>query len=256
MQIITAPSKSQQAITPACSFFTIPLFAEESRQLNEILKGFPLEKLCQLMKMSSALGDLTRKRIQEYKQPFSRENACQALFTFQGDAYSSLTPARYSEQELLHAQQHLRILSGLYGLLRPLDLIQPYRLEMATRLQTEQGETLYQFWGNKITDQINREMAKDPDQTLVNLASQEYVRVLQKKNLHPRLLTVTFKECKGESCKTIPIHSKRARGLLVHYVITQRLTTAEELLGFDLDGYSFQEKLSTTTEWIFSRELS
>lgn len=254
MQIITAPSKTQQAIKQTCSFCTIPSFFEDSRQLIEILKGFSLEELCQLMKMSSALGDLTRKRIHEFELPFSPENACQALFTFQGDAYNSLTPERYSEQELLHAQQHLRILSGLYGLLRPLDLIQPYRLEMATRLQTKQGETLYQFWGNKITDQINREMADDSDQTLVNLASQEYARVIQKKVLQPRFLTVTFKERKGKGYKTIPIHSKRARGLMMHYAIIRKVTTAEELQGFDLAGYSYCEELSTAAEWIFTRK--
>ncbi|WP_167505903.1 peroxide stress protein YaaA [Desulfosediminicola flagellatus] len=253
MLLITAPSKTQQPIDRKFSTYTLPVFINEADQLNTLLNEYSVEELCTLMKMSEKLGESTRNRILEFRPPLTETNSSQAIFTFQGDAYSHLTPDHYSETELYHAQRHVRILSGLYGILRPLDRMFPYRLEMGARLATREWKNLYEFWGNTITEQLNLDCSQLADQTIVNLASAEYSKAIRPQILIPSFLTITFKEKKGDSYKTIPIHSKRARGMMIHYVITTGLTRAMELRDFTTGGYSFSEKLSTENEWIFIR---
>jgi cytoplasmic iron level regulating protein YaaA (DUF328/UPF0246 family) len=253
MLLIVAPSKTQDPI-PNNSPSTEPLFPSEIQELIAFLRTFSLEDLCHLMKMSEKLGQLTRKRINNFQSPFTPANSNQALFTFQGDSYDALRPTQYNEIQLQHGQNHLCILSGLYGILRPLDLMQPYRLEMGTALITDKGKNLYDFWSNSLTEKINTICREKGYNTLINLASAEYSKSIRKKELTPNFLTVTFKERKGEGYKSIPIHSKRARGMLIDYMITNCLTQPVQLQSFTGGGYQFNEELSKDSEWIFTRD--
>ncbi len=254
MLLVTAPSKTQETIKRDFATYSLPPLLEMSSELVTRLREFSRDDLCSLMKMSKKLGESTFTRIEDFELPLTPENSRQALFTFQGDAYSFLTPELYSEQELQHAQQSVCILSGLYGVLRPLDLMHPYRLEMGTRLTINRHNNLYEFWGNTITEYLNQASSAHTDKTLINLASNEYSRAIKTKILSPRMITVSFKERKGDTYKTIPIHSKRARGMMIHYVISNQLTTAEELQQFTDGGYSFAALDSNADNWIFTRE--
>jgi len=253
MLVITAPSKTQSWIDRRHPVSSTPAFAEKSRELIEILKEYTVDDLCLLMGISQALGENTHRRIHEFSLPFSPDKCRQAIFTFRGDAYADLTPEHYSGKQLDHAQRHLRILSGLYGLLRPLDLIYPYRLEMGCPLSTGQWKNLYVFWGESITERLNEDCRSHRDQTVVNLASAEYSRAIIRKKLVPRLITVTFRQRRGDGYATIPIHAKRARGLMMHYVIDRQLSAAEELLGFDLAGYRLDRNRSSEDNWLFQQ---
>jgi len=254
MLLITAPSKTQNRIVHHVPLFTEPYFLSKSKILIDQLRTYSVPDLCHLMKTSTTLGESTHQRILDFHPPLTPKNSGQALFTFQGDAYESLTPKSYTEEQLLHAQRHLRILSGLYGILRPLDLMFPYRLEMGCRLVGKNWNNLYQFWGDAITENINADCRDHQDETVINLASNEYFRVINTKKLAPRLITITFQQKKGNAYTTIPIHSKRARGLMIHFVITHGLTQAEQLQQFRLGDYSFHEELSTLDNWFFRRE--
>lgn len=254
MLLITAPSKTQNRIDRYLSFFTEPSFFSKSTSLIDQLKAYSVTDLCHLMKISRTLGESTHQRIADFRPPLTLENSRQALFTFQGDAYESLTPATYTEKQLRHAQRHLRILSGLYGSLRPLDLMFPYRLEMGCKITGKGWNNLYQFWGDTITDSINFDCKDHPDPTVINLASNEYSRVINMKKLLSRPVTITFQQKKGDGYATIPIHSKRARGLMIHYVIINGLTHAEQLQQFNLGEYSFHKELSTADNWFFRRK--
>lgn len=253
MLLITAPSKTQRPVNRKFPVHTLPVFFDDSTRLTEKLRTYSPNELATLMKISATLTESTLEKIQSFLPRLTPENSAQAIFTFQGDAYSSLTPEEYTEEELLHAQEHIRILSGLYGILRPLDLIFPYRLEMGCKLENEKGKNLYTYWGDSLTEAINRDIARHSDKTLINLASAEYTKVIRKKILSPRMVSITFKEKKGEIIKTIPIHSKRARGMMLHYVIINRLNTSASLKDFDLGGYGFEESLSSEDNWIFVR---
>jgi cytoplasmic iron level regulating protein YaaA (DUF328/UPF0246 family) len=253
MLLVTAPSKTQETINRKYATYTLPPLLEMSSVLVTRLREFSVSDLCTLMKMSKKLGESTFRRFEDFILPLTPDNARQALFTFQGDAYSSLTPELYSELQLKHAQHSVCILSGLYGVLRPLDLMHPYRLEMGTRLTLNRHNNLYEFWGNTITDYLNEACSDHKDKTIINLASAEYSRAIKTKMLDPRLVTVTFKERKGDTYTTIPIHSKRARGMMIHYVVSNQVTAAEELQQFTAGGYSFAGALSTADTWIFTR---
>lgn len=258
MLVITAPSKTQQSRQTLQNLpserFSLPVFFESSRRLNAKLAQFSLSELCSLMKMSEALGKRTRERIENFDAEITPANALQAIYTFQGDAYSSLTPESYDRQQLHHAQKHLRILSGLYGILRPLDLMFPYRLEMATKLKVDAAANLYQYWGDRITENINQDLADLTEPVVINLASTEYSKVVRPKILKGKMVTITFKERKGSNYRTVPIHSKRARGMMIHFMIAKELTNSSELRNFTAGGYGFREDLSTEGEWIFTRE--
>lgn len=256
MLLFTAPSKTQRHIERKFKVHTIPRFLEQSQELINILSSYSTSELASLMKMSNSLAESTRQRILDFSQPLENERCRQALFTFQGDAYQAITPAAYSEQQLRHAQEHLVILSGLYGMLRPLDLMWPYRLEMGTRLVTDRGKNLYDYWGESITDEINAICSEKGYRVLVNLASAEYSRVVKKKLLIPEMLTITFKEKKNDVFKTIPIHSKRARSMLIHFVIDQQLDQPGQLEDFTDGGYKFSQEMSTNDNWIFTRDTS
>lgn len=254
MQLITAPSKTQNFNDRTYKKFTIPSCLDTSNKVNETLKAMSSEAIATLMKTSPKLTESTHQRIHNFQTPFSIDNAKQALFTFQGDAYAAITAEKYTEDELQYAQNHLNILSGLYGLLRPLDLMQPYRLEMGAKLSVGECKNLYQLWKNEVTGVLNTRLAISHDTTVVNLASTEYSKVIDKKQLDGKIVEVIFQQEHKGKIKTIPIHSKRARGLMIHYAIINKVEQATDLKQFDLDGYNLDEGNTNEGRWTFFKK--
>jgi len=252
MRFIISPAKKlNEARTHNDIPYTIPQCLKQSIALMDVLQEKDSFEIASLMKLSMNLADLNVSRFQQWHTPFTPENAKQAVFSFAGDAYQGLDAETLSADDLNFAQDHLRILSGLYGLLRPLDLIQPYRLEMGTKLATDQGSNLYDFWGSSITDLLNQEL-KD-DSALINLASQEYYKSIQAKHIHSQIVTPEFKENKNGTYKVIGIFAKRARGLLARYIIQNRITDVENIKGFNMGGYVWNPALSDIKHWVFTR---
>ena len=205
------------------------------------------------MKISEKLSLLNHQRYQDFHQPFTLDNAKQALLSFKGDVYGGIDSDHYDEDDFSFAQQHLRILSGLYGALRPLDLIQPYRLEMGAALSNPQGKNLYAFWDTQVTEQLNQDFSNESTPVLINLASNEYFKVIKPKILNARILTLSFKESKSGVYKTIGIHAKRARGLMTNFIIKNRIVEIDDIKRFELDNYRFNPSLSSEKEWAFTR---
>jgi len=253
MLLVISPSKTQNFDCRPHGPHTMPVLLEETRHLVDQLKPMNVRQIAALMKINDRLAKLNWQRYQDFKLPFDLQNARQALLAFRGDVYNQIATNTYHEADFTFAQQHLRIISGLYGILKPLDLIQPYRLEMGTRLPTDRGNTLYDFWGPRVTEALNRDFGKTPEAVLVNLASQEYAKVLRPDTLIARILNITFKEKKKGTYKVIGIHAKRARGLMTNFVIQNRLTIPEDLQAFDHVGYRFNRRLSGAAEWVFCR---
>lgn len=231
---------------------TKPDFIKNSQELIDVLKTKKSAEIGKLMDISEKLADLNFDRYQNWNIKHSEKNARPAAFAFNGDAYQGLKAETLSADDLLYAQNHLRILSGLYGILRPLDLIQPHRLEMGTSLVNPKGKNLYEFWGNQITDTLNKSLKKSGN-TLVNVASNEYFKVLNPKAIDARIITCHFKEYKNGEYKTIMTFAKKARGMMARYIITNRIENAEDLKGFNEEKYRFQESLSSENEWTFTR---
>ena len=252
--MLLSPAKTLDYKTPATTdSFSIPDYLGKSSELVKVLKQKSFLDLMELMQVSQKIAELNVERFNQWKLPFSTENAKQAVLAFKGDVYTGLDASALSENRLAYTQSHLRILSGLYGLLRPLDLMQPYRLEMGLKLTTKKGENLYQFWGEKITDALNVLLAKQDEPVLINLASNEYFKSVQKKNLDGRLITPEFKDWKNGKYKMISFFAKKARGLMVRYAIDHNIQKAEVLQNFDYDGYHFNLELSQADKWVFSR---
>jgi len=253
MIIVISPSKTLDFSSNQFQSHTIPRQLEQSQSLINTVKKLSPEELSNLMKISDKLSQLNWQRYKDFKTPFSLNNAKQALLAFKGDVYGGIDSDNYNDDDFNFAQQHLRILSGLYGALRPLDLIQAYRLEMGTRLQNPQGKNLYEFWDKQVTELLNQDFDDRETPVLINLASTEYFKVIKPKLLNARILTLAFKENKSGTYKTIGIHAKRARGLMTNFIIKNRLTEIEQVKGFDLEQYTFNEVLSSEKEWVFSR---
>lgn len=252
MKVILSPAKSLDFETKSpTSLHTQPQFLEQSVKLNKKLKSLSRKKLSELMKISDELASLNYMRNQQWQPPFNLENAKQAVFSFTGEAYRGLDATKITNEKLPILQDKLRILSGLYGLLKPLDLIQPYRLEMGTKLKVGRTENLYKFWGNTLADALNEEM-KEPE-LLVNLASLEYFKAIPKKVLKPLMITPVFKDFKNGEYKTIMTFAKRARGLMTRYIIDNDVKNIEELKGFNTNGYLFSDEFSTDFEFVFTR---
>ncbi|SMC59540.1 hypothetical protein SAMN02746065_10545 [Desulfocicer vacuolatum DSM 3385] len=251
---VISPSKTLDFQCIPHPRYTMPALLPHTQVLADHMKTLSQKNLESLMKISPKLSALNHQRYQTFHMPFNPENARQALLAFKGDVYRGIELEQYCDDDLDFAQEHLRILSGFYGLLRPLDLIQPYRLEMGTRLSGEWGKNLYAFWKNRITEQLTREMDQSRgEQVLVNLASQEYFKAIQPKAFKIPILTVLFKEKKGDNFKVIGIHAKRARGLMVNFIIKNRIEQTENLKKFTDNGYCFNPDLSSTHEWVFTR---
>lgn len=255
MLMIIAPSKTQDfSGSVKRDKTTQPLFLEDSALLIEELQKFSVSGLGKLMKMSERLALQTQQRITDFDTPFTAENGRPALRVFQGDVYSRINTNTYEAADMEYAQNHLRILSGLYGILRPMDLMQSYRLEMGCRLPNSRGKNLYEFWGEKITDGLNQTLAEQKEPILVNLASSEYSRAISKKNLRGAVLQIDFKERKGDIYRTVAIHAKRARGMMVDFTVKNRLENVSELKAFQADGYTFRPELSQKDHYCFTRE--
>ncbi|MGM0407001.1 MAG: peroxide stress protein YaaA [Bacteroidota bacterium] len=233
--------------------YSQPEFLEKSKKLVDRLKDFSPKEIAELMNVNQDLAALNYERYLKWKLPFNTENAKQALLVFKGQVFVGLDAKTLSEKDLLFAQDHLRILSGLYGVLRPLDLMQPYRLEMGTKLKNPEGNNLYKFWGLKITDFINKELSKQKSKVLINLASNEYFKAINPKSIHGEIITPVFKEAKGNGFKVITVYAKTARGLMSRFIIENRIEQPEQLKAFDSDGYLFNQDLSNEKEWVFTR---
>jgi len=251
MLLIISPAKKLQTEKKERKDLSIIGFPEESKLLISELRKYKPSELSSLMKISPKLAELNFERYIKWEYPFKSKEAGAALFMFNGDVYRGMQSGDFKEKELLFVQNHLRIFSGLYGLLKPLDKIMPYRLEMGTKLKNKFGNNLYQFWDKKITEVLNTELKKE--KILINLASKEYFKVVKKELLKGEIITPVFKESKGDTFKVIAIHAKRARGLMCRYIIKNKLTQVEDLKGFDYENYSFSHALSSKTEFVFTR---
>lgn len=229
--------------------FTHPAFLDQSKKLVSNIRGFSTAELMEFMEISEKLAELNRQRFKDWNTPFSTGNAKQAVLAFTGDVYDGLDATTLKKREMQFAQDHLRILSGLYGLLKPLDLIQPYRLEMGRPLETRNAKNLYEFWRATITEELNR--AKGD--LLINLASQEYFKAIDKRKLDKQIVDPVFKDEKNGTFKTISFFAKKARGSMARFIIQNRITTADKLLSFSEDGYTYNPGLSKDSGPVFTR---
>jgi cytoplasmic iron level regulating protein YaaA (DUF328/UPF0246 family) len=254
MITVISPAKKLDFDSPLPTMdVTTPDFLGQSRKLNKILREYPELDLMELMHISKNIAELNVQRNKQWKTPFTTKNARPALLAFKGDVYQGLDAATMKPADLKFSQKHLRILSGLYGLLRPLDLMQAYRLEMGTKLANASGNNLYEFWGETLTNKLNEELSSQRSKFLINLASNEYFKAVKPRLLDGELITPAFKERKNGTYKMIGIFAKKARGLMSRYMIKNRIDQPEELKSFDLDGYAFNEKLSNDSNWVFTR---
>jgi len=254
MLILISPAKTLDYQSElATTRYTQPELLDHSQQLIDVARQLTAPQIKALMGISDKLADLNATRFHDWQPDFTPKNARQAILAFKGDVYTGLQAETFSEADFDFAQQHLRMLSGLYGVLRPLDLMQPYRLEMGIRLGNARGKDLYQFWGEIITSKLNEAIQAQGDDVVVNLASDEYFKSVKTKNLHARLIKPVFLDEKNGKFKVISFYAKKARGLMSRYIIENRLTKPEQLTRFDSDGYFFDEELSVKDELVFKR---
>jgi len=252
MKIIISPAKSldYETVLPT-DRFTSSAFMKESRMLNKVIKEKSPKELSELMHISDNLADLNWKRNKDFKTPFTPENARPAIYAFNGDVYQGIDAHTIPVDKLDVLQDQLRILSGLYGYLKPLDLVQPYRLEMGTSLAFDGNKNLYDFWKPTLTESLNKEMKEG--ELLINLASKEYASALDFKKLKATIVTPDFKDYKDGKLKIISFYAKKARGLMVRYIVDTNAKTIDDLKGFDYEGYKLDENLSKGTHLIFTR---
>ena len=254
MKIVVSPAKSLNLETPLpTQRNTQPLFLEEANALNATLSKKSKKAIGSLMSISANLAALNHERYQQFHLPFTIENARPAMYTFDGEVYTGLDAYTISEDKLDLLQDRLRILSGLYGILRPLDLMQPYRLEMGTKLKKGRADNLYQYWGSKLTDTLNEEL--EEGELFINLASNEYFKAIKPKKLKVPVITPVFKDFKDGKLKVISFFAKKARGLMVRYIIDTNAQTMDDLKGFNYEGYGFSEEHSNIdkNELVFIR---
>lgn len=253
MLLLISPAKTLDFEPTGFKQKTKSRFLKESQVLIDVLKKKSPNDIKKLMKVSDKIATLNVDRYQNFKTPFNLKNAKQAMYAFRGDVYTGLDADSFNEKEIAFAQDHLRILSGLYGLLRPLDLMQPYRLEMGTKLSNGHGKNLYEFWDDKITKVINKDLKATGSKAIINLASMEYFKSVQSKDLKGDLYNIAFKEEKNGQFKIVAFFAKKARGMMCHYIIKNKITNPKHLVGFDYDNYVFNENLSSEREFVFTR---
>lgn len=253
MIFLLSPAKSLDMSPVHTDVVTMPRMQPHTDELVGLLRQKTTGDLKQLMSISDALAELNVQRYRGFAPSYTEENAKQAILAFTGDVYQGIDAADFTAAELAYAQAHIRILSGLYGVLRPLDRIQPYRLEMGTRLVTERGKNLYDFWGNAITDLLNEDVAEQSTPVFVNLASNEYFKSVKRKALNGKLIDIDFKEERDGKYKVISFFAKKARGLMCRFAAKHNLEDPEHLKGFDLEGYAFNADLSSESKWVFTR---
>ena len=257
MLIVLSPAKTLDYESPLkVKTHTQPDFIPRSSELIALLREMSPAKIGNLMKISDPLAHLNAARYASWSKKFNFNNARQALLAFNGDVYEGLDAASLRETQLAWAQDHLRILSGLYGVLRPLDLMQPYRLEMGTRLGNAHGKDLYAFWGERVTHAINAALAQHPAPALINLASEEYFKVVKPALLTVPVITPVFEDWKSGKYKIISFYAKRARGLMARFAIDKKITKPDQLKKFDREGYAFDAAHSSPSSWVFRRRLA
>ena len=233
--------------------YTLPRLLEHSQSLIDASRTLSATDIASLMSVSEKIAQLNVQRFRDWQSDFDFSNARQALFAFKGDVYTGLDAYALDDEHIEYAQQHLRMLSGLYGLLRPLDLMMPYRLEMGTKLKNERGSNLYQFWGNIITDLINADLAEQQSELLVNLASDEYYKSVKESKIQAEIIKPVFLDEKNGKYKVISFYAKKARGLMARFIVENKIQRVEDLKSFSTDGYYFDAESSLTGELVFKR---
>jgi len=260
MIVVISPAKTLDFDTPAhVELHSEPDHLTQSRKLIKVLKQMAPQDIAALMGISDKLAELNAQRYQDWKTPFTTKNAKQAILAFQGDVYLGLDAGSMGKREFNFAQKQLRILSGLYGVLRPMDLIQPYRLEMGTKLPTPKASNLYEFWGERITQTLNADLERSKSDALINLASNEYFNSVNLESLNAEVITPVFKDYKNGQYKIISFYAKKARGMMAAYAIRNRITKPEQLKDFDTAGYHYSESESNklknkSKNWVFIRK--
>lgn len=255
MLALISPAKTLDYTTALpTDTYTQPRLLEQSQQLIDVCRKLSASEIASLMTVSEKIANLNVERFRDWNADFDFSNARQALFAFKGDVYTGLDAYHLKDQDINFAQQHLRMLSGLYGLLRPLDLMMPYRLEMGTKLKNSRGHNLYEFWGSIITDQINQDLAEIDAKVLVNLASDEYYKSVNEKKIKAEIVKPVFLDQKNGKYKVISFYAKKARGLMARYLIENKLNQVEQLKAFDSEGYYFDAESSSNKELVFKRD--
>ena len=256
MLFLLSPAKALDYDTPAGDVpHTQPLFVKQSIELIDILKDKTPQDIASLMHLSDALSSLNVARYQAWRSKFTEKNSKQAVLAFNGDVYEGLDAKTLKPKDLDWAQEHVAILSGLYGVLRPLDWMQPYRLEMGTALANDKGNNLYKFWGTQIADYLNERLSAEREPIIVNLASQEYFKSVDRKALKARVIECVFEDYKGGKYKIISFNAKRARGLMARFAVTHQIKTPKGLEGFNSEGYAFDASVSEPDRKVFRRKL-
>lgn len=252
MLVVISPAKKLNENCDASLIpkFTLPSRLDSSKKIVSTLRKYSSKSLGKLMNVSEKISNLNYERYIKWSVPFNKSNAHPALLLFQGDVYKGISADDFEKDDFAFAQKSLRILSGLYGILKPLDLIQPYRLEMGTQLKIGKHKDLYHFWGNEITSQINKDKNNE---YLINLASAEYFKSINIDSLKPKLINIVFKEKRNDSFKIIGIHAKKARGLMSRYIIKNKISNPEKLKKFNYEKYKYNSKLSSSNDWVFTR---
>ncbi|KPX32176.1 peroxide stress protein YaaA [Pseudomonas ficuserectae] len=256
MLMVISPAKTLDFETPPTTGrFTQPQYLDHSQELITQLRELTPAQISELMHLSDKLAGLNAARFGSWTPAFTLDNAKQALLAFKGDVYTGLQAESLSDAQLDYAQDHLRMLSGLYGLLRPLDLMQPYRLEMGTRLANARGKDLYAFWGTQISECLNEALAAQGDDLLLNLASTEYFSAVKRSALNARIIDTEFKDFKNGQYKIISFYAKKARGMMSRFVIEERINSPEALQAFDVQGYRYNREQSTPDKLVFLRNV-
>lgn len=254
MIVLLSPAKTLDFESPSCTdLMDQPQLLEHAKPIVERMKKMSPKQLEKLMSISQQLALLNADRFQQWQPPFTPENAKQAVLAFKGDVYLGLEAETFQQKDFEFAHKHLRILSGLYGLLKPLDLIQPYRLEMGTKVTVKRKKNLYEYWKKTITEELNQALEGKENGLVVNLASKEYFKAVDVKKLKAPVLTIDFKEEDQGKFKVIGFFAKKARGMMGQFIVRNRLTKAEDLKGFNEEGYRFNPELSQENHWVFSR---
>ncbi|PHM39943.1 peroxide stress protein YaaA [Xenorhabdus mauleonii] len=254
MLITISPAKTLDYASPlATEKYSQPELLDNSQQLIEVCRALTPAQIGSLMSISDKLAGLNAARFSEWQPNFTPENARQAVLAFKGDVYTGMQAETFSADDFDFAQTHLRILSGLYGVLRPLDLMQPYRLEMGIKLENSRGKDLYAFWGDRITENLNKALEQQGDDVLVNLASDEYFKSVNSKKLAANIIKPVFLDEKNGKFKVISFYAKKARGLMSRFIIQNKLTDPAQLVEFNLEGYAFDDALSKGNELVFKR---
>ncbi len=253
MLLIISPAKTLKTDIHATEESSVPVLINESKKLASVLKQYKPAQLSELMGISAKLAQLNYERYQEWKTPYNNKESFNAIFAFRGEVFKGIDIDSFSEKELEYTNEHLRILSGLYGILKPMDAILPYRLEMGTKLKLKENNNLYQYWGNHITTSINKNLSELDEDTLINLASEEYFKSINQKMLKANIITPVFKEYKNGKYKVISIFAKKARGMMTRFILKNRIIDPISIKQFAENGYIFNDNMSTTSQFTFVR---